>query len=394
MDLATHIKSAISNIKSSKLRSMLTILGVLVGTGSVVALVSGGQLATEQALAQFKELGTNLMSINLQPAKPGGEGDYLNVDDLPILEKTDPGIIAAAGYSLGFEPISFQGQTIQGSTVGADQKLAQVLKIKLQNGRFVSNLDTDQRFGVIGNSIATELKTKGYLNPVGEQILVGTTYFTIVGVLEPTPHNFFLYVDLNESVIIPLISSLELSTYTHMNDVIFTLREGTDPVKVEAALTKKVNELVLDTKVYPRDSQQLISGMQAQHQTFTILLGFIGGISLLVGGIGVMNIMLVSVIERRREIGVRMAIGAKQFDIRSMFLTEAVLLCVFGGILGIIVGVLASYITARISNWSFQIFLTPPLIGFFVSVFVGMFFGYYPAYRASKMDPIACLTEE
>ncbi len=134
--------------------------------------------------------------------------------------------------------------------------------------------------------------------------------------------------------------------------------------------------------------------MQKQQTTFTVLLGVIGGISLLVGGIGVMNIMLVSVVERHREIGIRRAVGARQSDIKWLFLTESIMLSLFGGVVGVIIGILSSLLIAYIFQWQFFFFATPAIIGFAVSVFVGIFFGYYPAHRASKLDPILLLRSE
>ena len=143
-----------------------------------------------------------------------------------------------------------------------------------------------------------------------------------------------------------------------------------------------------------RSPEQIIKSMQKQQSTFTVLLGVIGGISLLVGGIGVMNIMLVSVVERHREIGIRRAIGARQSNIKWLFLTESITLSLFGGVMGVIIGILTSFVIAHLFHWQFFFFATPAVIGFAVSVFVGVFFGYYPAHRASKLDPILLLRGE
>jgi len=150
----------------------------------------------------------------------------------------------------------------------------------------------------------------------------------------------------------------------------------------------------LSENCFFRSAKELIKSMEAQHKIFTLLLGLIGSISLLVGGIGVMNIMLVSVLERRREIGVRLALGALRKEIQWMFLSEAILLSLSGGFLGIIIGIFASYVIAAFVNWHFTIFLLPPFIGFTVSVFVGIFFGFYPAYKASQLNPIQTLRME
>ena len=149
-----------------------------------------------------------------------------------------------------------------------------------------------------------------------------------------------------------------------------------------------------ELSVFTRSPTQIIKSMKSQGQIFTLMLGMIGGISLLVGGIGVMNVMLVSVTERRREIGIRKAIGAKRKDIQFLFLIESVVLSLFGGLLGVFIGLLASYLIAYFSHWDFAFFITPPVIGFAVSVATGIFFGFYPALRASRLDPIETLRYE
>lgn len=399
MNLSSHVSNALANIRTSKLRSFLTLLGVLVGTASVVALVSSGQLATQQALAQFKTLGTDLLSVSVQQQqgaqkKQGASIVKLTIGDVNKLTQSDPDIIEAAPYTMNYSQVSYAGKQLQGSIIGATENLSDVVKIDLSQGRFVSVLDKDEDFCVIGSSLAKSLRQQGVFAPVGKQLRVGNYYYTIIGVAKPWPENMFMYADINNSVIVPLENSLELSKYTTIQNIVFKLKAGADINKVKQSITDAMNELVPGQQLFYRSAKQLIEGMEKQRQTFTLMLGAIGGISLIVGGIGVMNIMLVSVIERRREIGVRMAVGAKRRDIQMMFLTEAVMLTMFGGFLGVIIGVLVSFGIAEFSHWGFRLFLLPPAIGFLVSAFVGIFFGFYPARQASRLDPIETLRSE
>ncbi len=388
-----HFFESLQNLWLYKLRSLLTLLGILVGTASVVALVSSGELATQHALSQFKALGTELFAITIE-APPGLSVDsapQLTVDDVETIKNSSPDILLAAPYTTDYSPISIAGKTITGNTIGATENLARVVKVEIASGRFISILDQKQYFCVVGATIANTLRENGMLQLIGQQIKVGTHFFTIVGVAKPWAENMFIYADLNQSIILPIAASFTLGKYVHIQNILFQLRPGSDVILIQKNVEAAVQRIMPNAKVFSRSAKELISSMQKQRQTFTLLLGAIGGISLLVGGIGVMNIMLVSVIERRREIGIRMAIGARRRDIQTMFLVEAVVLSLIGGIAGIIIGELVSLVIALFSGWPFSVYGIPIFIGFFVSVLVGIFFGFYPAYKASQLDPIHTL---
>lgn len=397
MAILSNIKTSLGNILTSKMRSTLTLLGILVGTGSVVALLSIGQLATQHALAQFKTLGTSLLAVTIQDKGQTSEQqqleDKLSLADVAMLAKSKSEIENIAPYTLNFQNIYFRGNKIGSNIMGVNQAMHQIAKLKLQAGRFVADVDGFTDYAVLGYKTAqkTGLSAKQL---IGRQISLGSEVFTVVGVLKKWPQSLFVMSNINDAVMVPIKASFLLSKYSAIENLLFKLQTDANIPKVKNALTDEFNSMLTSKKLFFRSAEELISSMKKQQRTFTLLLGAIGGISLLVGGIGVMNIMLVSVVERRREIGVRMAIGAKRKDIRVMFLTEAVLLTIFGGLLGIVIGILASFITAEISQWGFQIFIFPPVIGFLVSMLVGIFFGLYPAYKASKLDPITCLHAE
>tara|TARA_R110000868_G_scaffold158036_4_gene385925 strand:- start:92002 stop:93201 length:1200 start_codon:yes stop_codon:yes gene_type:complete len=399
MKLSYNIKEAFANLFTAKLRSFLAILGILIGTGSVVALVSSGQLATENALAQFKALGTNLLAVSIYDqqggANPSADANTANLSyqDALGLSKL-PNVDKSAPYTSSFFNVSYNGQQLNASTIGITLGLTDVIKLKVLKGRFVSELDHYSMFCDIGYGLYQKIQQMGVHNPVGTQIRLGNNVFTIVGVLAHWPENSFFDQDVNNSILIPIQTSMLLSKYTDINNVAFRLAPDSDIDKVKKEITDYINTKVPGKSLFIRSAKQIIQKMQAQENTFTILLGVIGGISLLVGGIGVMNIMLVSVVERRREIGIRRAIGAKKRDIETLFLMEAIALSLFGGVLGVVFGVGTSYIIADFSHWEFSLFMTPPLIGFGVSVAIGVFFGFYPARRASKLDPIETLRSD
>lgn len=390
------LREAFGNLLTSKLRSILTLLGVLIGTASVVALVSSGELATQHALAQFKTLGTDLLAVSINPSSTNTstQPKRLNLSDVTTLAAASSGILEAAPYTNYYATISYNGTPIQGSVIGATEALQDIAKIYLAQGRFISYLDKTWFFCVVGNGLAQKIKSMGVNSPIGTQIRVGNNYYTIVGIAKRWPENIFLYADIDNSLIIPIENSFVLSKYVQIQNIIFKLRQGADINQVQNQITSTINSIVPNQQLFFRSAKQLIVSLEKQRQTFTLLLALIGGISLVVGGIGVMNIMLVSVIERKREIGIRMAIGATRKDIGLMFISEAIVLTLFGGIIGIILGVLISFVTAELSHWVFQLYLLPPLVGFLVSALVGIFFGFYPAFQASRLNPIETLRSE
>lgn len=390
MELLAQIKSSLENLLNAKLRSALALLGVLIGTGSVVALISSGQLATLHALAQFKTLGTDLFAISIE-SNDDNQKNAFTLDKIEKIKAADPNIIYMAPYTTNYSEIYYEGRKIEGNILGATGNLPEIIKIYMKSGRFISDLDGNENFAVIGNKIAQSIRKITLADPLGTQIRIAKRYYTIIGVLQPWQENFFVYADINNAIIIPIENSLQLSKYAQIRNIVLKLQPNSNMEAVNAAVTTAIKRYLPDAQIYARSPKQIIDSMEKQRATFTLMLGAIGGIALIVGGIGVMNIMLVSVIERRREIGIRMAIGARRRDIQLMFLIESVLLTLIGGILGVILGILTSLIIAIVSKWDFYVFILPPTIGFIVSMLVGIFFGFYPALKASQLDPIETL---
>lgn len=390
-------QEAINNIKAAKLRSLLAILGVLVGTASVVAMVSSGKLATREALAQFEELGTHLLSATTYTDNHQTSNEQHTalsasaIENLPLLE---PNIHQAAPYATFFAPLSFESHHLSGGVIGVDETFAQLAKLHLADGRLISHLDHHSFYCVIGHELAQSLHEQGVTYLLGQQLRVGETLLTIVGILKPWPENSFFNEDVNQSVLVPIHLISTLSHYAKINNMIFELTPQANIDNTEKKISLYLQELAPNQKLFFRSAKQIIESMAHQQHILSWLLGLIGGISLLVGGIGVMNIMLVSVVERKREIGIRMAVGARSGDIQSLFLLESITLTTLGGLLGVIIGILITYIITWFTQWNFTLFWQPPLVGFLVSFMVGIFFGYYPAHQAAKCDPIACLRNE
>lgn len=390
-------QQALVNLTAAKLRSFLAVLGILVGTAAVVALISCGQLATEKALEQFKALGTDLLAVATYQKSPGKSpvgAESLSIDQWQQLSERIPYIKNLAAYSTAYQPLSFQGKAMQGAVIGADEHLAQIIKIHLAQGHFVSFVESFEHFCVIGDGLAQQIKQVSMDEPIGKQLRIGQSLYTIIGVAKHWKENGFFNEDINQAAIIPLAGTTLVSKDARINNAVLELKSDSPIDDIIDEIKQIISSMYPKLSVFPRSAKQIIASMESQGHIFTLLLGVIGGISLLVGGIGVMNVMLVSVSERKKEIGIRKAVGAKNKDIQALFLVESVVLSLIGGILGVILGLIFTRIAAYFSGWHFTIYLLPPLAGFVVSAATGIFFGFYPARRAAKLAPVVSLRNE
>jgi putative ABC transport system permease protein len=397
MNISQNISQAFSNLWTAKLRTLLAMLGILVGTGSVVAMVSSGELATRAALAQFETLGTNLLAVSISDSDrdEGKNTVALTLNDVDAMPVTIPAIEHVAPYSMMFAPVMFHGHIIPHATiVGSTEALQLIINIHIAEGRFISDFDHLSKFCVIGQQIYQRLQQQGFHHPIGMQLQLGEHYFTIVGIAASWPENAFFYQNINETVIIPLLNLTQLTEQDSINNLVMRINTTSKIDPLKEAIEQYIVNITPGKRFFFRSAEQLIKSMSAQRKTLTLLLGVIGSIALFVGGIGVMNIMLVSVVERRREIGIRRAIGAKRRDILFLFLMEAITLTTLGGLMGVIVGIGSTYIIATFNHWHFMIFWLPPLVGFTISSLIGIFFGLYPAYKAARLDPIIALRSE
>jgi putative ABC transport system permease protein len=375
------------------------LLGILVGTASVVAMVSGGQLATNEALKQFKLLGTDLLAITINNADSedhhaSASSASLTLPQAEGIASADQAVLEVAPYTSLYDSASYNGHAVNATILGVTDSFARVVHLQIDRGRLISSFDHRQLFCVIGNKVYQDLKKVDNQDPLGKQLQVGKNFLTVVGVLKPWPENSFVYADMDASILVPIAATQTLSQYAMINNILLKLKPTSDIESSKIKITNYLNSQVSGKHLFFRSAEELVASMGKQSQILTIFLGLIGGISLLVGGIGVMNIMLVSVVERKREIGIRLAIGATQKDIRYLFLVEAILLSLVGGGLGVFCGMLITLMIALIWHWQFVFFIMPPIIGFSVSVFIGIFFGFYPAYKASKLNPIDALRSE
>jgi putative ABC transport system permease protein len=395
---------ALREIRRNLMRSSLTILGIVIGVAAVITMVTLGRGATAQVTSDIAKLGTNLLQIRPGQHRhgPGGtqaEAKMFEVADAEAIAREISGLAAVA-------PIASQGtQAIYGnenwSTVvtGGNNAYLQVRNWLLESGRHFT--DGELRAGkavcILGATVGKELF--GGQNPIGATIRLERLACQVIGVLESKGQSGF-GSDQDDFVLIPLRALHRRIVGNTDVDVIFvSANDGVSTKKVQQDIERLMRERRRvargeDDNFYVRDMQELVSTMTGTTRVLTGLLGAVAAVSLLVGGIGIMNIMLVSVTERTREIGIRLAIGALERDVLMQFLVEAVVLSSFGGLIGIALGVTAAAVSAPALAVPFVLDPWIIVVAFVFSAAVGVLFGYFPARQAGQLDPIEALRHE
>jgi len=405
MILKANLKEAVRSLYSAKQRTILALIGIVIGIGSVIAMVSVGTIVQNEALRQFKEMGTDILTIEKDfggaPGPGGGGGKGLvsvkiKLHDALAIPANCPGIgvVAPTANGSGGEA-TYGGKKLERATLmGVTESFLAINKLRVKSGRFLSDLDEQSQFCVVGSGVSREIERRGVASAVGERIRVGDNIFTVIGVINDVPEGGMRRFDANTSVFVHITTVLRMSKDAEINAVTARVRSG---LTNDSARKQVLTFFATKTKtpsVRVTSPEEVIAQMEKQMQMFTLLLGAIGSISLIVGGVGVMNVMLVSVTERRREIGIRRALGAKRGDIKWQFLIESIILSMIGGLVGIVVGVGAARIISHFAHWQFMVSVSAILLGVGVSTAVGVFFGFYPARQASMLDPIVALRSD
>jgi putative ABC transport system permease protein len=388
------LRLAISRLRTSRLRAALTMLGVVIGVASVVALVGVGQGTTANITSRLSALGTNLLTVS-----PTGRSSTspLTLEDAGAIAKVD-GVAAVAPELQTSLPIVAGTRSTTTSVIGTSAAYAQVRAYDVWQGTFLTDALTAQalRVAVLGATTASDLGLDA--TSIGSTIQVGGLPFTVIGILQPKGGSGFQNPD--DEILVPLAA---VSKYFMSGDSIRTIGvsvatgdQMTEATNAITALLRDRHELAAtdaaDFQVF--NQTQLLDAASSISATLTLLLGGIASISLIVGGIGIMNIMLVSVRERTREIGIRKAVGARGRDILAQFLIEALTLSLLGGLIGIVLGLGVSALIGQIAGWGFQFNPTTVAAAVVFSLAVGVVFGVWPARMAARLDPITALRYE
>ncbi len=384
--LRNILSVALRGLTGNKMRSGLTMLGVIIGVASVIALVSIGEGARKEVIDNFERMGTNILqlSMNRWDAR-------LTSDQVEELHTRVPDMEMAMPSVWWGGEVVYEGKTRYASAQGVTEIFPKIRNHALYLGRFFTAVEVEicRPVAVIGWQVMQDMFAGR--NPVGKSLTINQRPYEIVGVLEEKGQNLGEGVD--QMVLVPLtVAQRDLGT--NKVDQVYLKAKDKDSVPVVELMVKKIFEARYGPdSVWIWTQQAMIDQMQESSKTMTLMLGAIAGVSLLVGGIGVMNIMMVAVAERTREIGLRMAVGAKRHQVMLQFLMESALLCSIGGVLGVLAGIGASQV---VRNMGTKTWIAPMSIGvaFGFAILVGFVFGIYPAYRASRLQPADALRSD
>lgn len=408
--LFESIKIAFQSLVSNKLRAFLTMLGIIIGVGAVVAMMSIGTGAQESIIKSVQDIGSNLIIVtpgNRQEEQQGfkqmleddKDKEALKVEDVKMIEKEATLIKGAAPAVLSSSIITYLNKNTRASVYASSEKAEYIYNFEIEQGQFytASDVQNSANVVVIGHTVINKLF--GKIDPIGKIIKVDGKNFTVIGIIKSKGTDQFGN-DQDNSISMPITAAQnKLYGINYINMIIAqsTSENNIDQASKEVEkILRRAHNLRTDEKndFTVQNQTQLLDIVGTITNIFTITISSIAGISLLVGGIGIMNIMLVSVTERTREIGIRKAVGAKNKDILFQFLVESVVLSITGGILGILFAVAVSIILNKFTILEPVISAFPIILAITFSTIVGLFFGIYPAMRAARLNPIAALRYE
>ena len=412
MNYSNLLKIALRAIGANKMRSFLTALGIIIGVASVITMLAIGQGSKNSIQANIAEMGSNMIMIS-----PGADmrgGVRQDASSMETLKMTDyEAIKDECDYIKGISPtVTSSGQWIYGnnntpsSIYGVNQDYMDIRQLAIEDGELFTDADIKaaSKVCVLGQTVVDNLFGSG-TDPIGKVVRFGAIPFRVIGVLKKKGYNS-MGMDQDDLVLAPYTTVMKrILAQTYLSGITCSaITEGvtekaTDQITQILRRNHKLKDATETTEADDddfniRSQEELASMMNSTTSMLTILLGCVAGISLIVGGIGIMNIMYVSVTERTREIGLRMSVGARGIDILNQFLIEAILLSVTGGLIGVLLGVGASYAVNIIAHWPIAIQPWTIIMSFAVCTFTGVFFGWYPAKKAAKLDPIEAIRYE
>jgi putative ABC transport system permease protein len=406
MNYTNLSKVAVNALLRNKTRAILTMLGIIIGVASVIAMLSIGQGSKKSIQDQVSSMGSNLMFIMPGSQKTGGiqmgntNSQSLTLNDIKYLRVECPSISNVSPEVRSSGQAVYSNKNTPTSIFGIDIPYFSIKKLNIKEGRNFTEKEVAgaAKVCLIGKTVITNLFGAN-VNPIGSYIRFKKIPFLIIGVLEEKGQNTFGQ-DQDDLLIAPYTTvQKRILAITHVQTIYASAltEEKTDDAVAEITQSLRTHHKVKeaeDNDFEIRTQAELIKTFTSISDVLTMLLGAIAGISLLVGGIGIMNIMYVSVTERTREIGLRMSIGGRGVDIMMQFLMESILLSVIGGVIGILLGLGASSLVSSIMNWPVVVMPSAVILSFITCTAIGVFFGWYPARKAANLDPIDALRYE
>jgi putative ABC transport system permease protein len=402
MRIINTIKVALRALRRNKMRSILTALGIIIGVGAVIAMVSIGNGAKAQVEAQVASLGENVITVFPGSFTTGGmrsgwgSASTLTIEDAEGIRREVANAVAVSPEVRDRAQVLANGLNWNTQIMGESPDYPVIRTWKFAEGSIFTDQDVRSvaKVAVLVKTVVDQLFPDG--DPLGKTVRIRNIPFKVVGVLASKGFNLFGQ-DQDDTVVIPYTSHLKrVSHHTNINSILVQAASAEAIDKVQQDIT----DLLMQRRkgreqdFTVRNQVEIAQAATATSETMTLLLGAIAGVSLIVGGIGIMNIMLVSVTERTREIGIRLAVGAHGRDVLLQFLIEAVILSSLGGVIGILIGVGASELVSMKTGWPILVSSTSVVVAVVFSAAVGMFFGFYPARKAAQLDPIEALRYE
>jgi putative ABC transport system permease protein len=402
MRFGSIIKVALRALMRNTMRSILTALGIIIGVGAVIAMVSIGNGAKAQVEAQVASLGQNVITVFSGSMSSGGmrggwgSSPSLTIEDAEAIEREVTGIVGVSPEVRDRNQVLANGLNWNTSVNGESPDYPDIRSWKISSGSMFSDQDVRSvaKVCVIGKTVADQLFANS--DPVGQTLRIRNIPFKVLGVLDSKGFNLFGQ-DQDDAVLVPYTSHMKrLSRRSYISSILIQAASADVIDKVQKDITEVLTQRRKgrEPDFTVRNQVELAQTATATTQTMTLLLAAIASVSLLVGGIGIMNIMLVSVTERTREIGIRLAIGAHGSDVLMQFLIEATILSSLGGVIGILLGIGSSQLVSHLNGWPVLVSTASVVIAFVFSAAVGMFFGFYPARKAAQLDPIDALRYE
>jgi putative ABC transport system permease protein len=391
LSLGESVAEALGNLRAQGQRSALALLGILIGAASIVAVLTVGHMAQQETLKMFRHLGVDMINIHAMPSDSASTG-ILDRATIEQLSAKDPSVLAATPLLADHDTVSAGGKSETVAVAAVTASLPQLMTLQMRQGRFIAPIDAGNLVAVVGGHAAEKLSAPGAPIEPGAKVAMKGYIFTVIGVIAPVPYTPLDALEANDAVLIPLSGARRVFDPPEPTSALIRLRPGTDLNAAGQRISAMLANPTATLQVIK--AADVIKSMNAQKVIHGQLLAAVGAISLLVGGIGVMNVMLMGVMERRREIGLRAAIGATPGDLGLMFLIEAAVLAFVGGLAGLACGLLAAFVTAEVSGWSFSVALWVLPLGPGVATMVGVAFGLYPAIKAARLNPIEALRAE
>ena len=408
LDFKSILKMATISLRINKMRSMLTSLGIIIGVSAVIIMLAVGSGASKKIASDMESMGSNLLMIRSASAKSGGvrmgagSRPTLTLKDSEAIETKARGVLAVAPYSSEGKQLTYGNQNWSTTVGGTTMPYFMIRNYEIESGRGFLPEDNKNstKVAVLGQTVATELF--GDVDPINKTIRIGNIPFKVIGLLK-SKGSSGMGQDQDDLVFIPITTAqrkvfgtdfpgtVNMITVKAQNEDALNIAQEdiTDILKSRHNIGKNQ-----DNDFEIRNLAEMQETIKSTTKTMSLLLGAIAGVSLIVGGIGIMNIMLVSVTERTKEIGIRMAIGAKASDIRVQFLIESFLLSMVGGLIGVVIGIGGAHLMHNLAGMNIAITAESILLSLGFSAGIGIGFGYYPAYKASLLNPIDALRYE